>query len=82
MSALLRCPNCGRLPRLRERFHYGGFGAPSLYIFKFDCRQWFGLRLCFGPQADHWIDKNWADLGLREAARKWNAAVDAERGKA
>jgi len=70
------CPNCGRAPLLRERFVYGwDCGGRSCYVLKFECRRWFGLRLCFGPQREHWIEKGWWDLGAAEAGRKWNDAA-------
>lgn len=72
------CPNCGRLPDLKERFKYA-WDEPrtdySCHLLKYECRRWFGLRLCFGPVDWHWIEKGWFDVGHREATRKWNEAV-------
>lgn len=63
---------------LRERFKYA-WDAPqtreSCYVLKYECRAWLGMRLCFGPQSEHWISKDWFDVGMREAARKWDEAV-------
>lgn len=74
------CPHCARLPKLHEKFFYGGFSQDSLYSLKYECRRWFGLRLCFGGAYRPWfIAKGWYDVGLREAAREWNEAVDAAK---
>ena len=75
----LACPNCGRQPRLRESFKYAQDAPATTYschIFKFECRRWLGLKLCFGPQRENWIEKGWGDVGRRVATEKWNSAVE------
>ena len=82
MPDVLACPRCDRAPSLRERFKYAWvepLTRESIYLLKYECRRWFGLRLCFGPVDWHWIAKGWFDMGHREAVRKWNEAVEAER---
>jgi hypothetical protein len=74
-----RCPNCGRLPKLRQLdSEYGGFSSESVYTLKVECRKWFGLRRCFGPHASNRIEKDWHDLGVRVAIMAWNFAVDGD----
>lgn len=72
------CPRCGRIPILNERFKYA-WTAPqtseSIHLLKYECRRWFGLRLCFDPVDWHWIAKGWFDVGHAEALRKWNEAA-------
>jgi hypothetical protein len=79
MSAL-NCPNCGRLPQLFEDFKYA-WDEPrterSIILLRYQCRRWLGLRLCFGMKEWHWIEKDWYDVGHREALRKWNEAATA-----
>jgi len=69
-----RCPTCGGVPKLREQWWYPG-GSSSLLVTRwYECRRWFGLRLCRrGPE--HTNEKGWADLAQRCAAQKWNAEV-------
>ena len=76
------CPNCARQPELRESFKYA-WDEPrtdqSCHLLKYECRRWLGLRFCFGTREWHWIEKGWRDVGLREAGRKWNEAIEARR---
>ena len=73
----LPCPRCGRDPVLHSDYIYafdharGGDGRNSLHVFWFECRRWLGLRVCLrGPTNQ--IEKDWADLGIVEAAHRWN----------
>ena len=72
------CPRCGRYPSLKTGFKYA-WDEPrtqeSIVLLKYECRRWF--RHCFGVDW-HWIAKGWGDVGLKEAARKWNEAVKNE----
>jgi hypothetical protein len=66
---------------MREGFVYAGeLVSRSCYTFKLECRRWFGLRLCFGPQAENWLEKGWGgELGERVAVERWNQAVQQAR---
>lgn len=77
MTTPLPCPRCGRRPRLRVGFvRAGEMTSRSCNVFKLECRRWFGLRLCFGPQRENWLEKDWGgELGERVAVERWNAAV-------
>jgi len=77
--AALPCPKCGRLPRMRESFIYPSDGYRyARFILKLECRRWFGIRRCFGPHQENWIEKTWHDVGVRIAIERWNSAVTDE----
>lgn len=73
----LRCPNCGKIPRLKERWHIEFQTLPWLVTYWYECRRWFGLKLCNrGPE--HTNTKDWADFAQRCAAMKWNNSIEAK----
>lgn len=65
-ARLLDCPLCGKEPLLMEE-------ADTLY---FECRRWFGLRLCFGGVKATFIQRaDLTDRALSQAVTQWNKHV-------
>ncbi len=72
------CPNCGRQPALNQvGFHYGrSYGESSCYLFKYECRRFFGLYLCHAPKKPRWVSKGGAVHDWENWAKaEWNASV-------
>ena len=73
----LPCPRCGRQPKRRSVFTYGtSYSDGSRITYWYECRRWFGLRLCCRSES-HTNFKDWSDIARLEALRKWNASVKA-----